>query len=93
MKNSLQKHTDELYGAILKLESVEECRRFFRDLLTETEIEEFSQRWKAARMLAEGVSYSQIEEETGLSSRTIARVGQWLRRGEGGYALMVKKTK
>jgi TrpR-related protein YerC/YecD len=93
MKKTQNKEIDELYNAILTLESLAECRLFFRDLLTELEIQEFSERWKVARMLAEGMSYSQIVEETGLSSRTIARVGQWLRRGKGGYAMMVKKTK
>ena len=93
MKKLQHKEIDELYNAILTLESIGECRSFFRDLLTELEIQEFAERWKVARMLAEGLSYSQIVEETGLSSRTIARVGQWLRRGKGGYAMMVKKTK
>ena len=93
MKRNGTKEIDDLYEAILKLESLDECRRFFRDLLTETEIAEFAERWKVARLLAEGVSYSKIEEETGLSSRTIARVGRWLKRGKGGYTLVLKKTK
>ena len=92
MKKPSIKEVDDLYTAILRLESLDECRRFFRDLLTEYEIKEFVERWKAARMLADGVPYTQIEEETGLSTRTIARVGRWLKKGKGGYAMMLKRT-
>jgi TrpR-related protein YerC/YecD len=92
MKKPSTKEVDDLYTAILQLESLEECRRFFRDLLTEYEIREFVERWKAARMLAEGIPYTQIEAETGLSTRTIARVGRWLKRGKGGYSLILKRT-
>jgi TrpR-related protein YerC/YecD len=92
MKKPSIKEIDDLYTAILQLESLDECRRFFGDLLTEYEIKEFVERWKAARMLAEGIPYTQIEAETGLSTRTIARVGRWLKKGKGGYALMLKRT-
>jgi TrpR-related protein YerC/YecD len=92
MKKPSIKEIDDLYTAILQLESLDECRRFFGDLLTEYEVKEFVKRWKAARMLAEGIPYTQIEEETGLSTRTIARVGRWLKKGKGGYAMMLKRT-
>jgi len=92
MKKPTAKEIDDLYGAVLQLESLDECRRFFRDLLTEYEINEFVERWKAARMLAEGVPYTQIESETGLSTRTIARVARWLKKGKGGYSMMLHKT-
>jgi TrpR-related protein YerC/YecD len=91
MRNVKPKDIDELYNAIVRLESLEECRRFFRDLLTETEIKEFAERWKVARMLSQGVPYTTIEEETGLSSRTIARVHKWLKEGKGGYTMMLKR--
>jgi len=93
MKKPSIKEIDDLYSAILRLESLEECHRFFRDLLTEYEIKEFIKRWKAARMLADGIPYTHIEDETGLSTRTIARVGRWLKKGRGGYAMMLKRTK
>ncbi|MFZ1979004.1 MAG: YerC/YecD family TrpR-related protein [Bacteroidota bacterium] len=92
MNKSNNKEINDLYKAVLKLDSIDECRRFFRDLLTENEIKEFSERWKVARLLAKGIPYSRIEAETGLSSRTIARVGLWLKRGRGGYTLVLKKT-
>ncbi len=91
MKHVRQRDIDDLYSAITRLGSLEECRRFFRDLLTETEIREFTERWKVARMLWQGVPYTTIEEETGLSSRTIARVQKWLKQGKGGYLMMLRR--
>lgn len=85
------KDIDELYTAILNLESVSECKKFFRDLLTEKEIEDIAERWKIARMLVRGLPYSQIENELGISSTTIARVHKWLKSGKGGYIMMMKR--
>lgn len=83
--------TDGLFGAILLLRNVGEARRFFRDLLTEQEIIEFGQRWKVARLLSRDVPYARIVRETGMSSTTVARVQRWLRRGMGGYRLVLKR--
>lgn len=84
--------TYALFSAICQLETVDETRRFLRDLLTEDEIEEFSRRWQAARLLSEGVLYSEIAALTGLSSTTIARVSKWLTKGTGGYRLMIDRV-
>ncbi|MBI5464345.1 MAG: helix-turn-helix domain-containing protein [Ignavibacteriales bacterium] len=92
MKKPTPREIDELYRVILRLDSVEECRKFFRDLLTETEISELTERWKAAKMLAQGASYASIAAQTGLSSRTIARVGRWLKTGKGGYVMMLTRS-
>lgn len=93
MKNQkwVNPKTDNLFSSILKLKTLDEARRFFRDLLTEQEIEEFASRWKVAQMLAENTPYSQIEKDTGMSSTTIARISKWLNEGMGGYGLLIKK--
>jgi TrpR-related protein YerC/YecD len=93
MKDVKPKDIDRLYEAILQLQNLDECKKFFRDLLTETEIREMTERWKAAQMLADGIPYTTIEKETGLSSRTIARVHKWLKQGKGGYTLMLRRTR
>jgi TrpR-related protein YerC/YecD len=85
------KNTNSLFEAILSLKNIKDCQNFFRDLLTEKEIFEFSNRWKAAKMLSKGATYEKISTETKLSSRTIARINQWLRKGTGGYQKMIKK--
>lgn len=93
MKTASRHDIDELYAAILQLASLRECRSFFRDLLTEHEIAELTERWKVARMLTEGLSYAAIEKKTGASSRTIARVHKWLKEGKGGYRMMLHRTR
>lgn len=86
-----KKRINELMKAIVLLKNPNESVRFFRDLLTEKELIEFGNRWKAARMLSEKIKYTGIEKETGLSSTTVARVSAWLNKGMGGYKLMLKK--
>lgn len=83
--------SDQLYKAVLSLKTLDEAKRFFRDLLTEEEIEEFSKRWQAARMLDEKIPYTSIQEKTGLSSTTVARISRWLRSGKGGYRLVIDR--
>ena len=85
------KKIGELTSAVLSLKNRNEARRFLRDLLTEKELVEFGNRWKAARMLAKNVKYTEIEKETGLSSTTVARVSKWLNNGKNGYKLMLQK--
>lgn len=84
--------TDQLFEAILRLNSLDESRRFFRDLLTEDEILEFSKRWQVAQMLSQGISYSKIEKKTNMSSTTIARISKWLNNGMNGYKSIIEKV-
>ncbi len=79
----------DLIEAILSLKSAGEAQRFLIDLLTPEEIEEFSKRFQAARMLSEKIPYSIIEKKTGLSSTTVARVSKWLNGKEGGYRSVI----
>ncbi len=85
--------TRELFKTITALENTKQARNFLRDLLTEQEIIEFSNRWKAAQMLDEKISYSKICKQTGLSSRTVARISKWLHSGMGGYKKMIKDSR
>jgi len=87
------KKINELIDAILLVKNRNEARKFLRDLLTESELVEFGNRWKAARMLEKKVLYTEIIKETGLSSTTVARVSDWLNGGMGGYKLILKRIK
>ena len=87
-KNSRNK---QLAKAFLALNTVEETQTFLRDLMTEDEIKEFSNRLKAAQMLSEKIPYSSIIKETGLSSTTVARVSKWLNGPLGGYGLILNR--
>ena len=86
------KNSEELFQAILELKTLDETKRFFRDLLTPEEIVEFAKRWQVARLLDAEVSYIEINRQTKLSSTTIARISKWLKNGMGGYKLIISRT-
>lgn len=75
----------ELYEAILKLETVEECYNFFVDLCTISEMKAMEQRYEVAKLLNEGMIYNDILEQTGASSATISRVNRSLNYGTDTY--------
>lgn len=81
---------DALFKAVLKLESVEECRRFFEDVCTIKEMQAIAQRLDVAKMLSEGRNYQEISKETGASTATISRVAKCLNYGAGGYMLVLE---
>ena len=91
MANSAQKDTQLLYQAILKLKNQKEATAFFRDLLTLQEIDTFSQRFKIAKLLYQGLSYAKVAQSAGVSTTTVTRVALWLNRGRGGYRLILKR--
>lgn len=93
MKYTPSKKEMELFESVTKLQTITETKNFLRDLLTEAELKEFSNRWKVAQMLEKKTNYKQIEKETGMSSTTIARIQKWLTDGMGGYKLMLKRIK
>lgn len=83
--------TDHLFRAILSLQTVEECYRFFDDLCTIGEIQAMSQRLEVAKMLREGKTFSQISADTGVSSATITRVNKCLSYGSDGYRTVLER--
>jgi len=86
------KELDQLFQAILSLESIEECYIFFDDLCTVNEMKSMAQRLEVARMLREGFTYNQIEDETGASTATISRVKRCLNYGNDGYQLALDRV-
>jgi TrpR-related protein YerC/YecD len=82
-----------LFGAILTLTSVEECRAFFRDLCTPAELQALADRWAVVGLLRDGVPYREIHKQTGVSVTTIGRVARYLTNGNGGYSLAADRIK
>ncbi|MGN1350409.1 MAG: YerC/YecD family TrpR-related protein [Anaerovoracaceae bacterium] len=85
------KEADDLFEAILSLETQEECYRFFEDLCTVKEIKAMSQRFEVARLLIQKKTYSEIEESTGASTATISRINRTLQFGADGYTTVLEK--
>lgn len=81
----------DMYKAILMLRTVEEAEDFFDDLCTVSELQAMEQRFQVARLLDQGMIYSDILKETGASSATISRVNRSLRYGSNGYAVAFER--
>lgn len=82
------KQLDELFDAILSLQTREECYRFFDDIATMNEVQALSQRLQVAKMLKQGKTYNFIEAKTKASTATISRVRRCINYGSGGYKLV-----
>ncbi len=79
---------DQLFEAILTLQTKEECYSFFEDLCTVNELLSLSQRFEVASMLREKKTYLEIADKTGASTATISRVNRSLTYGNDGYELV-----
>ena len=84
---------DRLFAAILQLQNVEECHKFFEDICTIKEVQDMAQRLDAAILLDEGAGYQAISEQVGISTATISRVSRCLNYGSGGYRMTIDRLK
>lgn len=84
---------DELIRAVVAIDDEELCSDFFKDLFTVTEVEQFAQRLRAAKLLLEGKTYARIIEQTEISSATLSRVNNCVRHGSGAYKRILEKIK
>lgn len=93
MKQPTREPNDTLYQAILALQDLDECRRFFQDLCTVSELRAMEQRMEVALLLDEGLIYNDILDRTGASSATISRVNRALHYGSDGYKSIIPRLK
>lgn len=82
---------DQLFRAILCLETEEDCYRFFEDICTVHEIKALAQRLEVAKMLREKKTYNEIAEKTRASTATISRVNRSLIYGADGYNIILDR--
>ena len=85
------KTENELFKAIITIDSIDECKNFFYDLCTPSEIEEFSTRWLIVKLLSKKKPYRQIALETWVSTATVGRVARYMKYGHDGYNTILKK--
>lgn len=92
-RNKNYNEIEGFFEAVLKLETVEECKKFFEDVCTIKEMESIAQRLQVAKMLEKGETYTAIVSKTGASTATISRVNRCLNYGDGGYNLILERLK
>lgn len=82
--------TQQLTEVLIAISDKQMMQNFLRDVMTEKEIIEISSRLEAARMLQIGKKYIDIVAKTKLSSRTVARISDWLQNGCDGYPAAIE---
>jgi len=83
---------DALCAAVSSLETIDECRRFLKDLCTPAELQALVDRWQVVEYLEQGLPYRKIHDLTGVSVTTIGRVARFLTDGFGGYQTAIERT-
>lgn len=83
--------TDQLFNAMLQLETLDDCYQFFDDLCTISELTSLSQRLEVARALLSKKTYDTIQHETGASTATISRIRRCVDYGSGGYEKILER--
>lgn len=79
------KNATQLAKVLCEISDIKTMQNFLRDVMTEKEIIEIGSRLEAAKMLSSGEKYENITNRTKLSSRTVARISEWLQNGCNGY--------
>jgi len=81
----------KLVKALISIKKEVDMQNFLRDLCTLEELEEISNRWKAAELLNKGMPYREVAEKTKMSTTTVTRIAHWIKHGEGGYKKSLEK--
>ncbi len=85
MNSNNSEHVQNLFKAFVHLDNIEAVDAFLQDICTPREIQDMAQRLQVAKLLANETSYTTIQEQTGASATTIARVSRALQYGPKGY--------
>jgi len=89
-EESMGRLISEFYKAVTLIETYEEAKAFFKDLLNPTEMAMLARRLQIAKMLEEGYSYEEITLILKVGYTTVAKVSRWLNSGTG-YKLIVQR--
>ena len=91
MKDGHNEELDALFEAFLMMEDKDDCYNLFSDMFTDQEMVSFARRLRVAKLLLNGATYGQIQEQLPVSSATITRINTVLQYGEGGYRHIMEK--
>jgi len=81
-----------LCATFAAIDDPDKISALLEDCCTIREVHEMAQRLRVAQLLSQGVSYALIQEQTGASATTIARVSKSLNYGAGGYRYVLDKV-
>jgi TrpR-related protein YerC/YecD len=84
-KQATEAELERLYRIVARCADPVQVKALMDDLCTIRELHEMAQRLTVAFMLDDGEPYTAIQDKTGASATTIARVSKCLNHGAGGY--------
>lgn len=86
-----KKYLGEFYLMVSLLRGRDEVKKFFKDLLTLSEVVMISRRIQIAKMLLDGLDYEEIRRKLKVGKTTISHVERWLNNGFGGYQEIINR--
>jgi len=82
---------NQFYSAISTFKDLSGIKKFFDDLLTESEVIMLARRLEIAKLLIQGVGYQKIRTKLKVGFDNINAVNCWLRYGRDSYVEVIKK--
>ncbi len=92
-KINLNKDQKLVVDSFYKVRTKKDLAKFVEDLFSPEETLDLAQRLKIAKLILEGKTYEEIAAEIPVSTSTISKIGQVIKFGKGGFALVYKSTK
>lgn len=86
-----KKYLGEFYSVVASLETMDDVKIFFKDLLTLSEVTMISRRIQVAKMLLDGQTHDDIKKALRVGFTTISNVERWLNNGFGGYKKILEE--
>ena len=92
-KSKKEEMKKNLFRIFAETEDPDDISTLLDDLCTQKEIGQMAERLRAAELLMEGKTYTQVMEETEISSATLSRVSRCVQYGKGYSKLLSKEDK
>lgn len=84
---------NEFCAVLAEMHTLDEVRRFLKDLLNRQERLMLARRLLIADLLERGLTYREISERLRAGQTTIARVHRWLKFGREGYIRAITRLR
>ena len=92
-KINLNKDQKLVVDSFYKVRTKKDLAKFVKDLFSPEETLDLAQRLKIAKLILEGKTYEEIAAQIPVSTSTISKIGQVIKFGKGGLALVYKSAK
>lgn len=91
-KEKMSLFLDDFWTAVASLQSKNEARSFFNQILTHTERKMFAKRFQVTMMLLLGYDYQNIIKRVKVSNGTIAKINNWLEENKEALIKVAKSV-